>query len=75
MLVDSCLYEWLVVDYDLLFAAHNGDGYNVEFITESPSAGPLVSQVGRVSLDGAKQIVDTSKRQTLQDVHNLKYGS
>ena len=65
----------LVVDYDLLFAAHNGDGYNVQFIPESPSSGPLANQVGRVSLDGGREIADAGNRQTLQDVHKLRYGS
>lgn len=49
----------LVVDYDLLFAAHNGDGYNLQFIPASPSSGPLENQDGRISLDEGMDMPNT----------------
>ena len=60
---------------DKNFVDRNGDGYNLQFIPESPSSGPLANQVGRVSLDGGREIADAGNRQTLQDVHKLRYGS
>ena len=65
----------LVVDYELLFAAHNGDGYNLQFIPASPESGDLVSTLGRLSLDGATTMVDTSKDRAYPAWSAIKNGS
>ena len=49
----------LVVDYALLFAAHNGDGFDLQFIPPSPETGDLENQDGRISLDEGMDMPDT----------------
>ena len=66
----------LVVDYPLLFAAHNGDGFGLQFIPASPATGPLENQDGRVSLDEGMDMPDPGlgtggMRKT---VHRKRYG-
>lgn len=49
----------LVVDYALLFSAHNGDGFDLQFIPPSPETGDLENQDGRISLDEGMDMPDT----------------
>ena len=65
----------LVVDYDLLFAAHNGDGYNLQFIPASPSSGDLEDQTGRTTLDGGREVPSVRETAQAQSVHKQRYGS
>jgi hypothetical protein len=65
----------LVVDYQTLFAYHNGMGFGLQLIPSSPATGDLENQDGRVSLDQGMDMPNPQSGEVKKTVHSKRYGS